>query len=130
MATHKGSEGVVKFNTSNTVAEVRSYSIESTADTLEDTTMGDSARTFLPSLTSWSGSLDCLWDETDSTGQMAADVGTSITITVFPEGAATGAMRYSGSAIITGKSVTGSYDGLVEATITFQGTGALTEATA
>ncbi len=61
---------------------------------------------------------------------MAADAGASITITVFPEGAATGAMRYSGSAIITGKSITGSYDGLVEATITFQGTGALTEATA
>ncbi len=128
MATHKGSEGVVKFST-NAVAEVRSYSIESTADTLEDTTMGDSARTYLPSLTSWSGSLDCLWDETDTTGQMAADVGASISITVFPEGAATGAMRYSGSAIITGKSITGSYDGLVEATITFQGTGALTEAT-
>jgi len=39
-------------------------------------------------------------------------------------------MRYSGTAIITGKSVTGAYDGLVEATITFQGTGTLTEATA
>ncbi len=129
MGVHKGSEGVVKFST-NAVAEIRSYSIETTADTLEDTTMGDSARTFLPSLTSWSGSLDCLWDETDTTGQMAADVGSTITITVFPEGAATGAMRYSGSAIITGKSITGSYDGLVEASISFQGTGALTEATA
>ena len=129
MPTHKGSEGVVKFST-NAVAEVRSYSIETTADTLEDTTMGDTARTFLPSLTSWSGTLDCLWDETDTTGQMAADVGSSIAITVYPEGAATGAMRYSGTAIITGKSITGSYDGMVEASISFQGTGALTEATA
>jgi hypothetical protein len=35
----------------------------------------------------------------------------------------------SGSAIITGKSINTTYDGLVEASITFQGTGALTEGT-
>ena len=57
MATHAGSEGIVKVG-SNTVAEVRSYSIEETADTLENTSMGDSARTYLSSLTSWSGSVD------------------------------------------------------------------------
>ena len=41
MATHKGSEGTVKVG-SNAVAEIRSYSLEETADTLEDTSMGDS----------------------------------------------------------------------------------------
>ena len=49
MATHKGSEGTVKVG-SNAVAEIRSYSIEESADTLEDTSMGDSARTYKPSL--------------------------------------------------------------------------------
>ena len=47
MATHKGSEGIVKVG-SNSVAEIRSYSIEESADTLEDTSMGDSARTYKP----------------------------------------------------------------------------------
>ena len=56
MATHKGSEGTVKVG-ANAVAEVRSFSISSTADTIEDTTMGDAARTYKPSLTSWSGSV-------------------------------------------------------------------------
>jgi len=49
MATFKGSEGTVKVGTigSNVaVAEIRSYSIEESADTLEDTSMGDSARTY------------------------------------------------------------------------------------
>ena len=44
MANHKGSEGVVKVG-SDTVAEVRDWSLEETADVIEDTSMGDSART-------------------------------------------------------------------------------------
>jgi hypothetical protein len=66
MATHKGSEGIVKVGSSNVVAEIRSYSIEESADTLEDTSMGDSAKTYKASLTSFSGSLDVFWDETDT----------------------------------------------------------------
>lgn len=128
MSVHKGSEGTVKVG-ANAIAEVRSYSIESTADTLEDTVMGDTARTFLPSLTSWSGSVDVFWDETDTNGQVAAAVGSSITLNLYPEGATTGDTYYTGTAIVTGKSVTGSFDGMVEASISFQGTGALTETT-
>ena len=55
MAVHKGSEGTVKVG-ANAIAEIRSFSIEETGDTLEVTTMGDTARTYVPSLTSWSGS--------------------------------------------------------------------------
>ena len=65
MTTHTGSEGTVKVG-SNVIAEIRSFSIEETADTLEDTTMGDTARTYKSSLTSYSGSLDVFWDETDT----------------------------------------------------------------
>ena len=128
MATHKGSEGTVKVG-SNAVAEIRSYSIEESADTLEDTSMGDSARTYKPSLTSFSGSLDVFWDETDSSGQGALSIGSEVTLNVYPEGDTTGDTYYGGSAIVTGVSRTGSYDGLVEASISVQGNGALTEST-
>ena len=124
MATHKGSEGTVKVG-SNAVAEIRSYSIEESADTLEDTSMGDSARTYKSSLTSFSGSLDVFWDETD-TAQLALTVGSSVTIKFYPEGTATGARYYEGTAIVTGVSRSASFDGLVEASISVQGTGALT----
>ena len=127
MATHKGSEGIVKVGT-NTVAEVRSYSIDESADVLEDTSMGDSAKTYLASLTSFSGSLDVFWDETD-TAQSALTVGSSVTLNVYPEGDATGDTYYSGTALVTGVSRTGSFDGMVEASITVQGSGALTAAT-
>ena len=128
MAIHKGSEGTVHVGT-DAVAEIRSYSVEETADTLETTSMGDAARTHLASLTSFSGSLDVYWDEVD-TAQIALTVGTSVTIKFYPEGTASSAKYYSGTAIVTGVSRSASFDGLVEASISVQGTGALTLATA
>jgi len=128
MAVHKGSEGTVKVG-SNAVAEIRSYSLEETGDTLETSTMGDTARTYVPSLTSWSGSVDVYWDETDSTGQGALTVGAEVTLNMYPEGDESGDTYYTGAAIVTGVSKNASFDGLVEASISLQGTGALTSTT-
>ena len=128
MGTHKGSEGLVKVG-SATVAEVKSYSLEESADTIETTKMGDAARTYLPSLTSFSGSIDCFWDETDTSGQVALAVGASVTLVFYPEGADAGDTYYSGTALVTGKTITGSFDGMVEASISVQGTGAITTTT-
>ena len=128
MATHKGSEGTVHVG-ANAIAEIRSYSIEETADTLEDTSMGDTARTYKSSLTSFSGSLDVFWDETDTNGQGALDIGAEITLNVYPEGDTSGDVYYSGTAIVTGVTRSASFDGLVEASVSVQGTGALTETT-
>ena len=128
MAVHKGSEGTVKVG-ANAIAEIRSYSIEETSDTLETTTMGDSARTYTPNLTSWSGSVDVYWDETDTTGQGALTVGAEITLNVYPEGDTSADTYYTGAAIVTSVTKNASFDGLVEASISVQGTGALTSTT-
>lgn len=125
MANHTGSEGIVKVG-STAIGEIRSYSISETSDTIETTTMGDTARTYLPSLKSFSGSMDVYWDEENS-GQNSLTVGSQVTINVYPEGATAGQSEkyYSGDVIITGKTINGSFDGMVEASITFQGTDAL-----
>lgn len=128
MATHKGSEGTVKSG-SNAIAEIRSYTITETADTLEDTTMGDSSRTYLASLKTFTGSIECFWDETDTNGQLTLDPGSTVTINIYPEGSTSGDTYYTGSVIVTEKSITASYDGMVEASFSFQGTGALSETT-
>jgi predicted secreted protein len=127
MATHKGSEGTVKVGT-DAVAEIRSYSLEESADTLEDTSMGDSARTYKSSLTSFSGSIDVFWDETD-TAQNALSIGSEVTLNVYPEGETAGDSYYTGTAIVTGVSRSASFDGLIEASVSVQGTGALTSTT-
>tara|TARA_B100000497_G_scaffold121650_1_gene151696 strand:+ start:735 stop:1124 length:390 start_codon:yes stop_codon:yes gene_type:complete len=128
MATHTGSEGTVKVG-ANAIAEIRSFSLEESADTLEDTTMGDTARTYKSSLTTFTGSVDVFWDETDTNGQGALTIGASVTLNVYPEGDASGDTYYSGAAIVTGVTRSSSFDGLVEASITVQGSGALTATT-
>ena len=128
MATHKGSEGTVKSG-ANAIAEIRSYTITETADVLEDTTMGDASRTYLASLKTFSGSIDCFWDETDTNGQLTLDPGSTVTINIYPEGSTSGDTYYTGSVIVTEKTVTASFDGMVEASFSFQGTGALSETT-
>jgi len=128
MATHTGSEGLIKVGT-DTVGELRSFSLETTADTIESSNMGTTARTYKAGLTAWSGTASLFWDETD-TGQLALVLGTEIVIKVYPEGATAGDKYYTGSAIVTAKSVSASFDGLVESSISFQGTGALSFSTA
>jgi predicted secreted protein len=128
MATHAGSEGTVKSG-ANAIAEVRSFSLEETADTIEDTTMGDASRTYLTGLKTFSGSVDVFWDETDTDGQVSFAVGSSVTLAVYPEGDTAGDTYYSGTAIVTGRTITSSFDGMVEASFTLQGTGALTATT-
>jgi predicted secreted protein len=76
-----------------------------------------------------SGSIDVYWDETD-TAQIALTVGSTVTLKVYPEGTASASKYYSGEAIVTGVSRSASFDGLVEASISVQGTGVLTLATA
>jgi predicted secreted protein len=123
MAIHKGSEGTVHVG-SDAIAEIKSYSIEDTMDTVEVTTMGDTFRDYTPSLESFSGSIDVFWDEVD-TAQIALQAGSEVTLKFYPEGTATSAKYYTGTAIVTGVSISASFDGMVEASISVQGKSAL-----
>ena len=125
MAVFTGKAGVVQTG-SNALAEVRSYSITQTGETTESTAMGDSAKTFESTLTEFSGSVDLFFDDTDTNGQVALAIGTSFTLNLAPEGTGSGAFKLSGSAIVTEVTRTAAHDGLVEMTVGFQGTGALT----
>lgn len=127
MATHTGSEGTIKIG-GNTLGELRSFSLESTAETIEKTAMGDSARSYAVGLITFTGTASVFFDETD-TAQGTCDAGTSITLEVYPEGADSGDTYYSGSAIVTGRTINSSFDGMVEMELSFQGSGGLTETT-
>jgi len=127
MATHTGSEGTIKIGT-DVLGELRSFSLESSAETIEDTSMGDTARTYKVGLTAFSGTASVFFDETD-TAQGNVDAGASITLSVFPEGATSGDTFYSGTAIVVGRNINSSFDGMVEMEISFTGSGALTEST-
>jgi predicted secreted protein len=128
MATHTGSEGTIKIG-STVLGELRSYTLEQTGDTIEDTSMGDSVRSYKAGLKSSSGSASVFFDEADA-GQLLCTVGSSITLNVFPEGNQATDKFYAVDAIVTGYNVSASFDGMVEAEITFQGNSAVTIGTA
>ena len=125
MATHTGSAGVVKVG-ANTVAEVRNWSVDQSQDTVETTKLGDTVKTFKTTLSASSGTVDCFWDETDTTGQGAMTIGATVTLNLYPEGSTSGDTYYTGSAIITSVGVSQTHDGIVERTIGFQVSGAVT----
>ena len=94
--------------------------------------MGSTNRSYTAGLAQFSGSVDVYLrdDETDGGGQInflqyVESPSTIARIELYPSGESTG-IKLVGDVVVTGHSITSNFDGAVEASITFQGTGALT----
>jgi len=124
MATHHGKEGVVKAG-GTAVGELTGFTLETTGDVVEDTALTDATKSFVAGRTSFSGTLEMHFDETDSP-QVTLLAGASIAFILLPEGATSGDRSFTGTGIVTGMSVNNSMDAIISRTVTFQGTGALT----
>ena len=133
MATFTGENGTVKVIDTNdsaggvNVAEVRSWTVEHTKDVIEDTVMGDAARTYKSGLHQFTGSMEVVYDSTHSSvAYHAFDPSNDGTLGVeFYPDESTG-QKFTGNVLVTSVSRTSSFDDLVTATVNFQGTGALT----
>lgn len=130
---YTGESGVIKFigddSTVASVASVRSFSVDREVGTIETTTMGSANRSYTAGLAQFSGSLD-VYLRDDDPGQTnflsyMENPDSIAKIELFPSGETTG-IKLSGNIIVTGHSITSNFDGAVEASISFQGTGALT----
>lgn len=126
MATHTGSEGIVKIS-ANTVAETKSWTLEETAATIPDSAMGDTHETFKTGLRGWSGSIDCFYDPSDADGQEALAIGDVVVVNLYPTGDGSGDQEFSGNAIVTGISRQAAHDGMIDAAFSYQGSGVLTK---
>ena len=127
MATHHGKEGVVTAG-GTAVGELTGFTLETTGDVVEDTALTDSTKSFLAGRTSFSGTLEMHYDETDAQ-QETLTAGSSISFVLLPEGNDTGDQSFTGTGIVTGMSVNNAMDSVVSRSVTFQGTGALTKST-
>ena len=124
MATHHGKEGVVTIG-GTTLGNATGFTVDTTHDTVEDTALGDSMKSFLVGRGTYTASIDMNFDETD-TGQTTMVQGAELTFAFLPEGNESGDRKFSGSGIVTGMSVSVSLDGVITRTVTGQGTGGLT----
>ena len=127
MATHHGKEGVVKAGGTG-IGELTGFTLETTGDVVEDTALTDATKSFITGRTSFSGTLEMHYDETDSP-QQTLTVGSSIDFVLLPEGNSSGDESFTGSGIITGMSVTNGMDAIITRSVTFQGTGTLSRGT-
>ena len=140
MAILTGNNGVVKMdNAAGTlvaIAAVRSFTVDITSDTIETSTMGVDSRTYVKGMSSWSGSADIYFDPAEMpTSNASGLVGLNPTLEGVGSDPYTVELylddtshKFSGECIITGFSINSSMDGMVEASISFQGSGAATYA--
>jgi hypothetical protein len=128
MATHVGTSGVVKVG-ANAVAEVTGFTIDETNDTVEDTSLTDTAKSYKALRKDATGTVECHWDETDTNGQVALAVGSEVTLNLYPEGVDSGDTYYTGTAIVTGVSQAVTLDGVISRNITVQFSGGVSTTT-
>ena len=142
MATYTGKSGVLKISdtagatTLQTVAEVRSFTLDSTMDTIENTTMtaANNARTYVAGLETSTFTAEVLYSAQEIVGStdipallLGQEAGA---FELYPSGSAGSATpnntKISGNCLVTGYSISSSFDDMVTATISAQVTGALT----
>lgn len=127
MATTHGNNGTVKIG-ANTLAEIRSFRFNEQASVADDSEIGDAWDTHIAGEVTkrWTGECECWWDATDTNGQETLTVGASVTLAMYPEGAATSAVYYTGTATVTAINSASQRGSTVERSFSFQGNGALT----
>lgn len=135
MANYEGSAGTVKIKSGSDVltaiASVRGWSMDITRDTVENTSMASGGvRTYKKGLQTYSGSMDIVYDDSENaivSTALTPDTDDAVSVEFYSD-STVDATKFAGDVIITGYSVTASYDGLTEASVSFQGTGAITTA--
>ena len=130
MAAFSGNDGQVTI-AGNVVVSTRNFSVDITADTIEKSVMGTKVREYVKGMASWSGSADVYFDTSNSAndwlvaGSSSTVGGSPVAVKFYLDQDATNDIVLYGNGIVTGFSVSSSLDGLVEATISVQGSGAL-----
>lgn len=126
MASYTGQDGTLSIG-GTSVAELRGFSIDQTNNTVEKTIMGDSWKSYHTTQYEWSGSADIYLNSTANavSGIGSITTGAEAALIAYPGGNTSSYDKLAGNIIVTGLSITSSMDGVVEASISFQGTGAL-----
>ena len=127
MARITGKDGIIKIGDAD-VTMVRDWSLDETGDTVEQSVIGETSRTYKPTLSSGSGSLNLFYDADDTVAHTLKP-GDEIECELYPEGETEGSAYTSFNAIVTSKGKSASFDGMTEQTIGFQVDGDVTDST-
>jgi hypothetical protein len=132
MATFTGENGAVYIGSDSAgevqVAEVRSWTVEHTKDVVEDTVMGDGARTYKAGLHQFTGTMEVVYDSAHASNAtygdaFRPDADGALYVEFYPSTAS--GEKYTGQVLVTSVSRSASFDDLITASVSFQGTGVL-----
>jgi len=126
MAGLAGKDGSLMIGAS-TMAEVQSWSIDTSTDMLEDSSLGAEWKTNVAGLSEWSASVEASWLMSD-TAQVACQNAFLNKTTVTPKLYTNATNYYTGTAYIESISISDSVGELVTASLSLKGTGAMTYA--
>jgi len=128
MATINGIDGAIKAVTSGgtpaVISELKGWSVEEAADTVETTVMGNTSKTFASTLKSWTGTCEVNYEPGNAV-QIDMLIGETVDVEFYPKGIAN-STKFTGSALVTSHSRSGAMADLVGSSISLQGSGALT----
>ena len=99
MATHHGKEGVVTVG-GTAIGNVTGFTIDTTHDVVEDTSLEDSSKTFKAGRGTFTASIDMNYNE-ENTQQESLTSGSSLSFVFLPEGNTSGDQSFSGTVIVT-----------------------------
>lgn len=130
MSTFTGRSGVIRIAESGgsavALAEVRSFTLDHTMEVIEDTSMGDTARTYKRGLEAATFTAEILYSKQEQSTLSAlalGDAGENCVVELYPSGQEAAGSKIFGTAILTGYSVNSSFDDVVTATVSGTFTG-------
>jgi hypothetical protein len=101
MAAVVGNDGLVRVGTV-AVAKITSFSFSESANTADDTSMGDAWEAHVAGKTrnSWTARIQALYDVSDTTAQGAMDIGASLAFEFRTHGIVSGSKYRAGTATV------------------------------
>jgi len=126
---YAGTSGVAMFDVGGSisvVSSVISFNLTNTGDVIETTSMGSTARTYVPGLTNATATMSLYFVDGDAAqaALQSAPGSAAATIELYPSGRTTG-QKLSGEMIVTSFEVSAANDGAVTAEVSGQITGAV-----
>jgi len=125
MAVFHGSGGSLSIG-GTAVAQVQEWSVSHTAEMVETTSLGQSARTFSKGLESFEGSCEVIVSDDDDTGytnfNAQLKTGTALSAEFFQDSND----KLSGSILVSSVETSLGFDDIARYSVTFTGTGGLT----
>jgi hypothetical protein len=116
------------------LAQCTSYSLDKQLESVDVSHIGSASKEFTSAQESWSSTMEVSYDPSDSAQakllERSAGASTPIYVSYFYEGNTAGDKYLTGQGFLTGISWSQEPNGVITASVSVQGSGALTESTA